>query len=102
MLQWWDERGIIKPLICGHSRAYSVDQVRRCILLSDLRAKGLSLKACRRALRLTDLQPGDVVASLDAGKTWRRLRGCDHTAILGYLLNAPGPVLVTVVLEVQQ
>jgi DNA-binding transcriptional MerR regulator len=98
-LQWWDEKGILSPLQYGHSRAYTPDLVRRCILIADLLYKGCSLKVCRRALRLTDLQPGDLVASLDAGKTWFRYRHCDTANILSMIINAQGAVLVAQVTE---
>jgi transposase-like protein len=51
-LQWWSERGIIKPRIDGHARVYTPQQVEEVRKLIMLRRAGVSLKQCRKLLKL--------------------------------------------------
>jgi len=46
-LQWWDERGLIKPERQGHRRLYSMENVMAMAVICELRRKGFSLQGVR-------------------------------------------------------
>jgi len=50
-LQWWDERGFVKPARDGHRRLYSIDQVTEVAVICELRRKGFSLQGVRKVMR---------------------------------------------------
>ena len=50
-LQWWDERGVVKPEREGHRRRYSLDQVTEVAVICQLRRKGFSLQGVRKVMR---------------------------------------------------
>jgi len=53
-LQWWDERGVVKPQREGHRRLYSMNQVTEVAVICELRRKGFSLQGVRKVLRFLD------------------------------------------------
>ena len=42
-LQWWDERGVVKPQRVGHRRVYSMQNLTEMAVICELRRKGFSL-----------------------------------------------------------
>jgi len=50
-LQWWDERKVVSPVMEGHSRRYSTNEVIQIGIIVRLRDCGMSLQAIRRLLR---------------------------------------------------
>lgn len=52
-LQWWDERGYVKPKHEGHQRQYSVHEAVTIGVLAHLRRAGVSFQSIRKALRVT-------------------------------------------------
>ncbi len=50
-LQWWDERGLVSPRQLGHRRVYGESELASIELIAKLRAKNISLKSARRALK---------------------------------------------------
>jgi len=77
-LQWWDERGVVKPDREGHRRLYSMNQLSEIAVICQLRRKGFSLQGVRKVMRFLDRefrqrpgrnrQPGVRIASLDRWK----------------------------------
>lgn len=53
-LQWWDERGVVKPRREGHRRLYSMNQLTEVAVICELRRKGFSLQGVRKVLRFLD------------------------------------------------
>ena len=53
-LQWWDERGVVKPQREGHRRLYSMNQVTEVAVICELRRKGFSLQGVRKVLRFLE------------------------------------------------
>ena len=49
-LQWWDEQGVVSPIQRGHRRMYQLHEVIEVSLITELRAKGISLQKIRRVL----------------------------------------------------
>lgn len=49
-LQWWDERGLLRVRQHGHRRIYHDSDLRVVAVVAQLRLKGMSLQAVRRAL----------------------------------------------------
>ena len=43
-LQWWDERGVVKPEREGHRRLYSLNHLTEVAVMWELRRKGFSLQ----------------------------------------------------------
>ena len=50
-LQWWDERGVVKPERIGHRRLYSMQNVMEMAVICELRRKGFSLQGVRKVMR---------------------------------------------------
>ena len=57
-LQWWDERGVVKPGREGHRRLYSLDQLTEVAVICQLRRKGFSLQGVRKVMRFLDREFG--------------------------------------------
>jgi DNA-binding transcriptional MerR regulator len=50
-LQWWDERGVVKPDREGHRRLYSLNHLTEVAVICELRRKGFSLQGVRKVMR---------------------------------------------------
>jgi DNA-binding transcriptional MerR regulator len=50
-LQWWDERGIVRPAREGRRRLYSLDDLAEVAVIGELRARGFSLQRVRKVMR---------------------------------------------------
>jgi DNA-binding transcriptional MerR regulator len=57
-LQWWDERGVIKPERQGHRRLYSMQNVMAMAVICELRRKGFSLQGVRKVMRFLQREFG--------------------------------------------
>ncbi len=57
-LQWWDERGVVKPERQGHRRLYSMQNVMEMAVISELRRKGFSLQGVRKVMRFLQREFG--------------------------------------------
>jgi DNA-binding transcriptional MerR regulator len=63
-LQWWDERGVVKPQHQGHRRLYSVENVMAMAVICELRRKGFSLQGVRKVMRFLDREFGKGLAEI--------------------------------------
>jgi len=63
-LQWWDERGVVKPQREGHRRLYSLIQLTEVVVICELRRKGFSLQGVRKVLRFLDRELGKGLAEI--------------------------------------
>jgi DNA-binding transcriptional MerR regulator len=61
-LQWWDERGVVKPEHEGHRRVYSVNQLTEVAVICQLRHKGFSLQGVRKVMRFLAHEFGRALA----------------------------------------
>jgi DNA-binding transcriptional MerR regulator len=50
-LQWWDERGVVKPAKEGRRRLYTLNQLSEVAVICELRRKGFSLQSVRKVMR---------------------------------------------------
>ena len=57
-LQWWDERGVVKPERQGHRRLYSLQNVMEMAVICQLRRKGFSLQGVRKVMRFLQREFG--------------------------------------------
>ena len=57
-LQWWDERGVVKPEREGHRRLYSMQNVLEMTVICELRSKGFSLQGVRKVMRFLQREFG--------------------------------------------
>jgi DNA-binding transcriptional MerR regulator len=57
-LQWWDERGVVKPEREGHRRLYSMQNVMEMAVICELRRKGFSLQGVRKVMRFLQREFG--------------------------------------------
>jgi len=57
-LQWWDERGVVKPEREGHRRLYSMNQLSEIAVICQLRRKGFSLQGVRKVMRFLEREFG--------------------------------------------
>ena len=63
-LQWWDERGIVKPEREGHRRLYSMNDLTEVAVICELRRKGFSLQGVRKVMRFLDREFGKGLAEI--------------------------------------
>jgi DNA-binding transcriptional MerR regulator len=63
-LQWWDERGVVKPERQGHRRLYLMSQLTEVAVICELRRKGFSLQGVRKVLRFLERELGKGLAEI--------------------------------------
>jgi len=63
-LQWWDERGVVRPEREGHRRVYSMNQLTEVAVICQLRRKGFSLQGVRKVMRFLDREFGKGLAEI--------------------------------------
>ncbi|HXJ87366.1 MAG TPA: MerR family transcriptional regulator [Candidatus Binatia bacterium] len=63
-LQWWDERGVVKPEREGHRRVYSMNQLSEVAVICQLRRKGFSLQSVRKVMRFLKHEFGRGLAEI--------------------------------------
>lgn len=63
-LQWWDERGVVRPEREGHRRLYSLNQLTEIVVICQLRRKGFSLQGVRKVVRFLDREFGKGLAEI--------------------------------------
>ena len=63
-LQWWDERGVVKPQREGHRRVYSMEHLTEVAVICELRRKGFSLQGVRKVMRFLDREFGKGLAEI--------------------------------------
>ncbi|MGA2002942.1 MAG: MerR family transcriptional regulator [Terriglobales bacterium] len=62
-LQWWDERGLVKPDRQGHRRLYSWDQLVTAAVICQLRHRGFSLQRMRKVIAFLSREFGTSLAA---------------------------------------
>ncbi len=73
-LQWWDERGIVKPAREGHRRLYSFDDLAEIAVVCELRRRGFSLQRMRKVIRFLQKELGKrLVETVTAGSEFHLL-----------------------------
>ena len=68
-LQWWDERGVVKPEREGHRRLYSMDRLTEVAVICELRRKGFSLQAVRKVMRFLARELGKGLSEVVTGSS---------------------------------
>ena len=63
-LQWWDERGVVKPERVGHRRLYSMQNLTEIAVICELRRKGFSLHGVRKVMRFLEREFGKGLAEI--------------------------------------
>lgn len=63
-LQWWDERGVVKPEREGHRRLYSIQHLTEVAVICELRRKGFSLQGVRKVMRFLEREFGKVLSQI--------------------------------------
>jgi DNA-binding transcriptional MerR regulator len=63
-LQWWDERGVVKPERQGHRRVYSMQNLNEVAVICELRRKGFPLQGVRKVMRFLDRECGKGLAEI--------------------------------------
>jgi DNA-binding transcriptional MerR regulator len=63
-LQWWDERGVVKPEREGHRRIYSIHHLTEIAVICGLRRKGFSLQSMRNVMRFLQRELGKGLAEI--------------------------------------
>src|SRR5215831_13396912 len=100
-LQWWDERGVVKPEREGHRRIYSMSQLTEVAVICQLRKKGFSLQGVRKVMRFLDKEFGKGLAEIvDRGSEIHLLTDGNHIyvetsakQIVDILKNSNQPIL---------
>ncbi|HET9407040.1 MAG TPA: MerR family transcriptional regulator [Candidatus Sulfotelmatobacter sp.] len=63
-LQWWDERGVVRPQRVGHRRFYSMRHLTEVAVICQLRRKGFSLQGVRKVMRFLQKEFGKGLAEI--------------------------------------
>ncbi len=63
-LQWWDERGVVKPERVGHRRLYSMQNLTEIAVICQLRRKGFPLQGVRKVIRFIQQEFGKGLAEI--------------------------------------
>jgi DNA-binding transcriptional MerR regulator len=63
-LQWWDERGVVRPERKGHRRVYSMQKLTEVAVICELRRKGFSLQGVRKVMRFLNRELGKGLAEV--------------------------------------
>ncbi len=63
-LQWWDERGVVRPERVGHRRIYSMQNLAEIRVISELRRKGFPLQKVRKVMRFLEQELGKGLAEI--------------------------------------
>jgi DNA-binding transcriptional MerR regulator len=63
-LQWWDERGVVRPQRQGHRRLYTMQNLTEVAVICQLRRKGVSLQGVRKVMRFLDREFGKGLAEI--------------------------------------
>jgi DNA-binding transcriptional MerR regulator len=63
-LQWWDERGVVKPEREGHRRLYSMNHLTEVAVICELRRKGFPLQGVRKVMRFLEREFGKGLAEI--------------------------------------
>ena len=100
-LQWWDERGVVKPAREGRRRLYSMDQLTEVAVICELRRKGFSLQAVRKVMRFLSREFGKGLAEIiDRNSEYHLLTDGTHLyletsakQIVDILKNSNQPIL---------
>ncbi len=91
-LQWWDEWGIVRPTHYGHQRYYTAAQVTSCMVIMDLKRKGIQLRNTKAAVAaIADSEMANYLVVTDKGKAWAEL---DEMAACKRAAAHRGPVCV--------
>jgi DNA-binding transcriptional MerR regulator len=62
-LQWWDERGLVRPKRQGHRRVYSWEQLVTAAVICQLRWRGFSLQRVRKVVAFLEHEFGTNLAA---------------------------------------
>jgi len=63
-LQWWDERGVVKPERQGHRRLYCMQNLTEVAVICELRRKGFSLQGVRKVMLFLEQECGKGLADI--------------------------------------
>jgi DNA-binding transcriptional MerR regulator len=63
-LQWWDERGVVKPERIGHRRLYTMQNLTEIAVICELRRKGFPLQRVRKVMRFLQREVGKGLAEI--------------------------------------
>lgn len=89
-LQWWDERGIVRPAREGRRRLYSLDDLAEVAVIGELRVRGFSLQRVRKLMRSLQREFGKrLVETVSAASDYHLLT--DGSRI--YLRTSPEQVV---------
>ena len=100
-LQWWDERGVVKPAREGHRRLYSIQHLTEVAVICELRRKGFSLQGVRKVMRFLEREFGKGLSEIvDRGSELHLLTDGTHLyletspqQIVDILKNSAQPIL---------
>jgi DNA-binding transcriptional MerR regulator len=100
-LQWWDERGIVRPARQGRVRVYSAGDLAEVAVICELRRRGFSLQRVRKVMRFLQREFGKrLLETVTAGSDYHLLTDgqriyleTDAKQIIDILKNARQPML---------
>ena len=99
-LQWWDERGVVRPERQGRNRIYSMADLAEVTVICELRDKGFSLQRIRKIMRFLQREVGKrLVETVSGASEYHLLTDGDKVyledsahEIIDILKNARQPI----------
>jgi DNA-binding transcriptional MerR regulator len=106
-LQWWDEQGVVSPIQRGHRRIYQLHEVIEVSVITELRAKGISLQKIRKVLKFLKKELGGrfLQTIRGEGETHLLTDGenfyleSSHAGIVDILKNASQPLIAVCITD---
>src|SRR3954469_1802842 len=89
-LQWWDERGVVRPERQGRNPVYSLGGLAEVTVICELRDKGFSLQRIRKIVRFLQREFGKRLVETVSGASEYHLL-TDGTKI--YLENSAHEII---------
>ena len=91
-LQWWDERGLVKPRQFGHARWYTAEEVNRLRVIVALRRNEISIQRVRYLLKLAPFARDESRFVLTDGK--RAYSAADVPTVIRLMLESRKPLIL--------
>lgn len=90
-LQWWDEKGFIRPVMVGHERHYTIEQCTACNAMADMRARRVPLARAVEIIKIISRNPlaNWLAASILPGEKVYLAVGLDDLASMFRHIHAP-------------
>ncbi len=93
-LQWWDEKGYIRPVIVGHERSYTIEQCTLANAMADMRARHIPLGRAVQIVKALAKRPDAGWLACGAGRGQKIYFAQELAGLAGILARIEGPLYI--------